>query len=104
MVKTDDFQLCHEYLKDYIETIKKQLNQCEIKIMEQSQRFSITKLSIDQVDHCLKEYVDCQRKYLTMRNTQQLVKFKDTTQKKDLSKAISSTDTITNNQVRNNTF
>ncbi|CAF1153815.1 unnamed protein product [Rotaria sordida] len=97
--KTDDFQLCHEYLKNYIEIIKEQLNQCEIKLLEQSQRYSITKFSIDQMDHCLKEYVDCQRKYLAMRNKQQLVKFKNNIQEKDLSKAASSTDiTTTNNQ------
>jgi len=104
MAKTDDFQLCHEYLKNYMENIKKQLNQCEIKLLEQSQRYPITEFSIDKIDHCLKEYVDCQRKYLTVRNKQQLVKFKDTVQEKDLSKATSSTGTTTNNQVRINTF
>ena len=72
--------------------------------MEQSQRYPIIKLSIDQIDHCLTEYVDCQRKYLTMRNKQQLVKFKDTVQEKDLFKATSSTATASNNQVCINSF
>ena len=103
MAKTDDLEIGHQYLRNYLENMKKQLNQCEIKLIEQSQRYPIIKFSIEQIDHCLQGYVDCQRKYLTIRNKQQLVKFNDNIHEKDLFQIILSSRT-TNNQVRINLF
>ena len=106
MVQTDNFQLCHQYLTDYIENMKKQLNQYEIKLREQSQRYPITKFSIDQIDSCLKDYVNCQRKYLIIRHKQQLIKFQDNIHRQDLFKTMSSSSrtTANNNQVCINIF
>ena len=107
MVQTDNFQLCHQYLTDYIENMKKQLNQYEIKLREQSQRYPITKFSFDQIDTCLKDYVNCQRKYLTIRNKQQLIKFQDNViQREDSLKTIPSCSrtTTSSNQVCINIF
>ena len=47
---------------------------------------NITTLSFDQIEHCLKEFVDRERKYLSMRNNEQLIKFKDNIHEKNLFK------------------
>ena len=82
-----------------METIKKQLETYQIEINKQKSSCPITDdLSIDRIDHCLKEFVDCQRKYLSMRNTTELTKFKESMTDKDLSQALS-TYQLTTNQV-----
>jgi len=102
MAKTNKSELCQKYLVNYLEKIKKQLNQCETELTNQSQSYpTITTLSLNQLDPCLQEYVDCQRKYLYIRNKDQLIKFKDHIHQKDLFKAITTTTTpLTNNQVK----
>ncbi|CAM4985055.1 unnamed protein product [Rotaria socialis] len=68
MAKTNDFQICQKYLDNYINTIKKEIDTCHIQLNNQAQSYPLTTLSLDQLDHYLKEFVDCQRKYLSMRN------------------------------------
>ncbi len=77
MAKTNDFKLCQQYLINYIEDIKKQINHYQIKLTEQSELCPITSISFEQIDKCLKEFVDCQRKYLSTRNNNQVAKFTD---------------------------
>ncbi|CAF4806706.1 unnamed protein product, partial [Rotaria socialis] len=77
MTKTNDFQLCQQYLDNYINTIKKEIDTCLIQLNNQNQSYPLTTLSLDQLDHYLKEFVDCQRKYLSTRNNKQLQKFID---------------------------
>ena len=43
---------------------------------------------MDQIDHGLKEFVDGQRKYLSIRNNTELMKFKENISAKDLSEAL----------------
>ena len=85
MAKTDNFELCQQYVKTYLENIKKQLDQCELELRNQLQLCPIKILSIDHMNHCLQEYVTSQRKYLLMRNKQQLIQFKNNIQQTDLS-------------------
>jgi hypothetical protein len=98
MAKTKDVELCQQYLRNYLENIKKQLNQCQITLFEQSQSCPITELTLDQIDRCLKEFVDCQRKYLSIRNTKQLIDFKNDMYEKDLYEMITAYH-LTNDQV-----
>lgn len=77
MAKTEDTQLCQQYLVNYLESTKKQFQQCQLELQKQSESFSLTTLSLIQIDQCLKGYVDCQRKYLRTRNQHQFSKFKD---------------------------
>lgn len=77
MANTDDSNLYQQYLINYIEDMKTKLNQLEMKLDEQSQLYTITFVPIDQMDYCLKEFVNCQRKYLLTRNNKQLGIFKD---------------------------
>ena len=84
MAQTNDFQLCQQYLLNYIENIKQQMEQYQIELTKQSESYPITSISLIQIDHCLKEFVNCQRKYLSIRNNNQLIKFKDHIQEKEL--------------------
>ena len=76
MVQTTDFDLCQQYLAGYVENLQKQLNVCQLELMKQSQSCPITHVTLDQIDHGLKEFVDTQRKYLCSRNDRQLAKWK----------------------------
>ncbi|CAF1348914.1 unnamed protein product [Adineta steineri] len=81
---THDFEICHQYLINYIQDIENQMNQYQIKLTEQSQSCPITTLTMDQIDSCLKEFINCQRQYLDKRNNNQLAKFKDNIKEKEL--------------------
>jgi hypothetical protein len=85
---TNDTKLCYEYLMNYLENIKQQLNQCQLELSKQSQSCPITNLSLNQIDHCLKEYVHTERNYLLTRNNEQFNKFQDNIREKDLYKTI----------------
>ncbi|CAF1512292.1 unnamed protein product, partial [Rotaria sordida] len=89
MVKTtNDTKLCHDFLVNYLENLKKQINQCELQLNEQCQSCPLTSLTLAQIDHCLKEYVRSERSYLSIRNNDQLIKFKDYIHEKDVFKTI----------------
>ncbi|CAF4889670.1 unnamed protein product [Rotaria socialis] len=80
MAKTNDFDLCKQYVMNYIQSNKKQLNHCQFELTKQEQQFQICpikELSFEQIEHRLKELVDRERKYLSKRNSDKLIKFKD---------------------------
>ncbi|CAF5227872.1 unnamed protein product, partial [Rotaria magnacalcarata] len=89
MAKTNDFQICQQYLDNYINTIRKEIDTCHIQLNNQAQSYPMTTLSLDQLDHYLKAFVDCQQKYLSMRNNKQLQKFIDDFHEKLLFETIS---------------
>ncbi|CAF4475628.1 unnamed protein product, partial [Rotaria magnacalcarata] len=89
MAKTNDFQICQKYLDNHIIIIKKEIETCHIQLNNQAQSYPVTTLSLDQLDHYLKAFVDCQRKYLSMRNNKQLQKFIDNFREKQLFETIS---------------
>ncbi|CAF2033706.1 unnamed protein product [Rotaria magnacalcarata] len=85
MAKTNDFDLCKQYVMNYIENNKKQLNHCQFELTKQEQQFqtcSIKELSFEQMEQRLKELVDRERKYLSKRNNEKLLKFKDDSSEK----------------------
>jgi hypothetical protein len=88
MAKTDNFEIWQQYLTNYIRDIKKQIDQYQMKLRKQSALCPVTSVSFERIDHCLKEYVDCQRKHLTRRNNNQLLKFKDDLKENELFKNI----------------
>ena len=101
MANTNDFELCKEYVMNYLETIKMQLNQCDIELREHAQSCpTIEKLSFDQIQQRLKEIVDRERNYLSLRNEDELNKFKDDIYEKQLFQTISTSPiaTMINNQ------
>ncbi len=60
-----------------------------MELTKHSQSYPITALPFDQVELCLKQFVDRERKYLLTRNNEQLVHFKDDIHGKDQFKMIS---------------
>ena len=106
MANTNDFQRCKEYLIVYIQNIEKQLNQCRMELTKHSQSCSIPNatLSFDKIQQCLKQMVDRERKYLSMRNNDELFKFKEDIHEKNLFKTISTSSLINNQHVSLYTF
>ncbi|CAF4696475.1 unnamed protein product, partial [Rotaria sp. Silwood2] len=88
MAISNDFDVCHQYLVNYITDLKKQINQCQIELIKQSKLCTFTTLSLDQIDQSLNEFVDCQRNYLSKRNNRQLSKFKDNFHEKELFESV----------------
>jgi hypothetical protein len=99
MANTNDFELCKTYIIYYIQTIQTQLKQCQIELTKQSQSCPITKLTFDQIEHGLKELVHRERKYLSIRNNEQLIKLKGDMYEKNLFKTISTSSLINQQQV-----
>ncbi|CAF1615619.1 unnamed protein product, partial [Rotaria magnacalcarata] len=100
MAKTNDFDSCKQYAMNYIENNKKQLNFCQFELTKQVQQFQtcpIQGLSFEQMEQRLQELVDRERKYLSKRNNDKLIKFKNDISEKQLLKTIS-TSTLMNNQ------
>ncbi|CAF2938099.1 unnamed protein product [Rotaria sp. Silwood2] len=60
-----------------------------MELDKQAQSYPLTTLSLDQLDQYLKQFVDCQRKYLSMRNNKHLQKFRDEFHEKLLLETIS---------------
>jgi hypothetical protein len=106
MANTNDFQRCKEYLMGYIQNIEKQLNQCRMELTNHFQSCSIPNaiLSFDKIQQCLKQMVDHERKYLSMRNNDELFKFKEDIHEKNLFKTISTSSLINNQYVSLYTF
>ncbi|CAF3776931.1 unnamed protein product, partial [Rotaria socialis] len=101
MAKTNDFDLCKQYVMNYIENNKKQLNHCQLELAKQEQQFQtcpIQGLSFELMEQRLQELVDRERKYLSKRNNDKLIKFKDDICKKQLLTKISTTSLMNNQQ------
>ncbi|CAF1434474.1 unnamed protein product [Adineta steineri] len=72
--KTNDYELCFQYLTNYIGQLNEQINQYETELATQLSSYSMIPISVNQVDTCLKEYVNHQRQYLVTKNFNQLAK------------------------------
>ncbi|CAF1196361.1 unnamed protein product [Adineta steineri] len=84
MAKTNDFDICQQFLITYIEDIKRQIDEQQVKLIEHSAFCPILLIPFDRMDHCLKELIDSERKYLSKRYKNRLIKFKDCVQEKQL--------------------
>lgn len=76
MAKANDFELCRQFLINYIETIKEKLDDHVKKLAEQIATCSITDISFEELDQTLKQFVDHQRNYLLKKNNETLNRFK----------------------------
>lgn len=89
MVKTtNDAQLCHAHLTRHLESVTKQIRQCQLELEKQSLLCPITSVALDRIDYGLKEFVRGERNYLSTRNNDQLAKFRETIHGKELHQAI----------------
>ena len=77
MAETRDPVSCQQYMVKHIEDLKRQSHRYVLELEEQSRLCPIQAISLNEIDPCLKEFVNCQRTYLRTRNDGQLEKFKD---------------------------
>ena len=61
-------------------------------------------VAFHRIEQCLSQLVDRERMYLSMRNNNELVKFKDAIYEKNLFKGISTCSLIDDQQVSQNNF
>ncbi|CAF5124479.1 unnamed protein product, partial [Rotaria magnacalcarata] len=102
MTKTNDFNLCKQYAMNYIENNKNQLNHCQLELTKQEQQFQtcpFKELSFEHIESRLKELVGRERKYLSKRNNEKLLKFKEDISEKQLLKTISTASFMKNQPV-----
>jgi hypothetical protein len=97
MANTQDYDLCHAYLLNYVQDIKKQMNQLQMKLILHSEMYPITSISLERIDQHLKEFMNCQRKYLSIRNSNEFKKFADHTMEDELFDMITSNNPSLNN-------
>jgi len=76
LAKTNNFILCHEFLIDYIQSIKWNIELCIKKLSEQIELNPFDEISFENIDQSLKIFVDLQRSYLLKSKYNQLNKFK----------------------------
>ncbi|CAF1572474.1 unnamed protein product, partial [Adineta steineri] len=81
-----------------VKNIKKQLNQCQFDLTKYSQTCPIRELSFNVIEQRLKELVARERKYISQRNNDQLIKFKDDIHQAELFRKISTNLPKTNTQ------
>jgi hypothetical protein len=78
MAKTNEPEICQQFVMTQLNNIKHQLDQCNMELIRQTQSsISILLPSIEILDNCLKEYVYLQQKYLFKRIENQLIICKD---------------------------
>ncbi|CAF1578519.1 unnamed protein product [Rotaria sordida] len=83
-VESNDFEMCHQYLKNYINELSEQMKQCQIEVKNQSKLCPFKELSLDTIDQCLNQFVECQRNYLFRRHNRQVIEFKNNLHAKQL--------------------
>jgi galactitol-specific phosphotransferase system IIB component len=78
MAKTNEPEICQEFVMTQLTNIKHQLDQCNMELIGQTQSsISILLPSIEILDNCLKEYVYLQQNYLFKSIDNQLIRYKD---------------------------
>jgi hypothetical protein len=88
MARSNDFLFCQQYLINYLEHVKQQIEQYKLKLSQQSTLCPILPVSFDRINRCLKEFVDSEQNYLSKRNQNQLINFKDKLENRALYESI----------------
>jgi len=88
MARSHDFLVCQQYLINYLEHVKQQMEQYKLKLSQQSALCPILPVSFDRINRCLQEFVDSEQNYLSKRNQNQLITFKDNLENKALYESI----------------
>ncbi|CAF5113724.1 unnamed protein product [Rotaria sp. Silwood1] len=89
MANTTDFELCRQYIIKYIKENNHELDQCQLKLRKQTQSRPVTTLPLEQIDSHMKKVVEKERQYVSLRNNDQLTKFKDDLHRQQLFHTIS---------------
>ena len=89
MAKTNDSEACQQYLHNYIEMIKSELNQFQTRLNAQKALCPIRDITIDRIDQSLNKFVDYHRNYLLTRKTKEITHFKGQIAQKESMEGIS---------------
>jgi len=84
MAKTNEYQVCQELVMNYLYEVNHQCHACNIELTIQSQSCPSILLPLQTLDNDLKGFVYLQRKYLSQRKNDQLIKFKHLIHEKEL--------------------
>ena len=90
MAKTNDFQLCENYLRQYLDHLQKQLRECQEELRIQAAICPIKELSLDQIDRALKDLATQQRNYVSKRNNGQQETFQQRIRHRTLRQSLDS--------------
>ncbi|CAF1497015.1 unnamed protein product, partial [Rotaria magnacalcarata] len=89
MAKTNEPDLCKQYVVEYLNEIKIHLDLCRIKLNTQAQSWISTLPSLEILDDNLKQYVRLQNKHLSTIIDKQLARYKNVLEEKKLLQQIS---------------
>jgi hypothetical protein len=100
MAKTDEHELCQQFVTTHLSTITLQSEQCTNELNIQFQSCPTTLLPLrTTLDQNLKEFVQIQQKHLSNKMNFQLTRYKDMIHEKELFQTLS-TFNRTNDQVK----
>jgi hypothetical protein len=78
MAKTDQSEICNQFVMGQLTNIQHQLDQCYMELIRQTHSsVSMVLPSIENIDSGLKEYVRLQQNHLSKRIDNQLIMYKD---------------------------
>ncbi|CAM4987477.1 unnamed protein product [Rotaria socialis] len=89
MAKTNEPDLCKQYIVEYLNEIKIHLDLCRIKLNTQAQSWISTLPSLEILDDNLKQYVRLQNKHLSTTIDKQLARYKNVLEEKKVLQQIS---------------
>ena len=85
MAKTDEHELCQQFVMNYLTKIKLQSEQCDTELTVQSLSCPSTlSATLDTIDHRLKEFVQLQQKHLSTKMNSQLKRYEAIIREKEL--------------------
>lgn len=99
MAKTDEHELCEQFVKKQLNELKLRLDQCTKELTLQSESCPTTLLPWKgTLDQKLKDFVEIQQKYLSNKMNCQLARYQNRIHEKELFQILS-TFTLTSEQV-----
>jgi hypothetical protein len=57
-------------VRDCVDHLKKQLNECQVDLLKQSESYAVTNIPLQQLDERLKDFVHFQQKHAHSRSAQ----------------------------------
>jgi hypothetical protein len=94
LAKTNDYQLCQEFVVNYVHELNRQFHECILASIKQSQSCPSTLLPLETLDERLTEFVCLQRNYLFAKKKDQLKRFQDLIRERELFQSLMNHDVI----------
>ena len=82
--KTNEHQLCQQFVEKRLREIQLQFDQCTYELIQHSETCPSTLLPLVTLDSRLKEFIQLQQQYLSNKFKNKLLRFKDHIHEKEL--------------------